>query len=132
LQQVVLRLLQEQKKTLATAECGTSGLVAQWLSGVEGFSDVFRGGLVLPEANESAETMADQCRRQFNADIGLSVGFAANSQTEELSSQPMIALATSAGLQQKPLIPSMHPAFKCIFTAKQALNVLRLSLLQRP
>jgi nicotinamide-nucleotide amidase len=130
LQHVVLRLLQEQKKTLATAECGTSGLVAQWLSGVEGFADVYRGGLVLPKSNESAETMAEKCRQEFNADIGLSVGFlAAESHTDEASPQPMVALATSSGVQQKPLIPSMHPALTYIFTAKQALNHLRLSLL---
>ena len=50
LQHAVVRLLRERGKTLATAECGTTGLVAQWLAGVEGSADVFRGGLVFPQS----------------------------------------------------------------------------------
>ena len=37
--------LREHGKTLATAECGTAGLVAAWLAGVDPMANVFRGGL---------------------------------------------------------------------------------------
>jgi len=49
LQHVVVRLLRDRKKTLATAECGSAGLVAEWLAGVEHSADVYRGGLVVPD-----------------------------------------------------------------------------------
>ena len=130
LQHVVLRQLSERNQTLATAECGTSGLLAQWLASVDGYSGVYRGGLVLPQAVESAEVMAQRCRQQFNADLGLSIGFSANGESDAANqaTQPVIALASSSEVQQKPLIASMHPALVCIFSAKQSLNFLRLAL----
>ena len=56
LQHAVVRLLRDREKTLATAECGTTGLVAQWLASVEGSADVYRGGLVLPQNSCYPET----------------------------------------------------------------------------
>jgi nicotinamide-nucleotide amidase len=96
LQHVVLRLLSERGKTLATAECGTSGLVAEWLSGTEGAGDAYRGGLVLPNASESAEAMAILCRQQFATDLGLAITLSSPSgsvaRTNELPS-PSLSVA---------------------------------------
>jgi nicotinamide-nucleotide amidase len=74
LQDAVVRLLRENKKTLATAEWGPAGLVAEWLAGVDGSADAYRGGLVLTGSTESVEAMAVACREQFGADYGLAIG----------------------------------------------------------
>ena len=74
LQHVVVRLLHEQKKTLATVECGTAGMVAEWLGEVEGAPDVYRGGLVVIGPQEPVETMAVRCREQLGTHFGLAVG----------------------------------------------------------
>ncbi len=132
LQHVVVRLLRERGKTLATAECGTAGLVAAWLSGVEDAADVFRGGLVLAESTESAEAMAARCREQFRADCGLAI-LASRSRRGAggEGGEPAnlaVALATADGVQSKTLPDFVHPALSHVFRAKQALNFLRLSL----
>jgi nicotinamide-nucleotide amidase len=48
LQDAVVRLLRENHKTLATAEWGTAGLVADWLGSAAEGCGHFCGGLVLP------------------------------------------------------------------------------------
>ena len=47
LQHVVVRLLRERKKTLATVEWGTAGLIADWLGEVAESNKGFLGGLVV-------------------------------------------------------------------------------------
>ena len=73
LQHAVVRLLRRAGKTLATAECGAAGLVAEWLGGVEGSADVFRGGLIFTNHEPVDRTMAARCREQFGTDYGLAV-----------------------------------------------------------
>jgi nicotinamide-nucleotide amidase len=48
LQDAVVRLLRQHKKTLATVEWGTAGLVADWLGAVAEGQGHYLGGLVLP------------------------------------------------------------------------------------
>ena len=71
LQDAVVRLLDERGKTLATAEVGTAGLLAEWLAGAEGSADVFRGGLVLPSVvrtgRGAGRAMPAAVRRRFRA-----------------------------------------------------------------
>jgi nicotinamide-nucleotide amidase len=120
LQDVVVRLLKERGKTLATAECGTAGLMAAWLSEADD-AGVFRGGFVLAEAIESAEAMATRCREQFHADYGLAI--------RNESAIISVALAGAEGIESKTLPDFVHPALSHLFRAKQALNFLRLRLL---
>ena len=47
LQHAVVRLLRERKKTLATVEWGTAGLIAYWLGEVAESNKGFLGGLVV-------------------------------------------------------------------------------------
>jgi nicotinamide-nucleotide amidase len=154
LQDVVVRLLRERGKTLATTEYATAGLLAEWLSGVEGSADMYRGGLVLPErcrhmensphfngeelgfGNKcSVEEMAIGCREQFGADYGLAIGTilpspAGREAGVEGESPPsvVLALASSAGVRQKAIPCGIHPAILRIYVAKHALNFVRLSL----
>lgn len=154
LQHVVIRLLRQCGKTLATAECATGGLVAEWLSGVERRADVYRGGLVLAEFPESVDVMAARCREQFGADFGLAVGPFAEESPENLSSpvgrgatenlpSPIgrgaggegsevqaveFALAFADGVQHKTIPFGWHPALSRMHCAKHALNFIRLAM----
>jgi nicotinamide-nucleotide amidase len=133
LQNVVIRLLRERGKTLATAECGTAGLVAAWLSAADDAGDTFRGGSVLAKSSESADTMATRCREQFRADYGLAIlpspacGRGAGGEGDE-SAKVFVALAGADGVTSKSLPDFVHPALSHVFRAKQALNFVRLSL----
>jgi nicotinamide-nucleotide amidase len=144
LQDAVVRLLHQRGKTLATTECATAGLVAEWLASVESSPDVYRGGIVLPRpANGSVGAMASRCREQFNADFGLAIGrFPAGLSEPSASSggggsadanaRPetvVLALATADTVQGKNIPLGIHPALRRLYLAKQALNFVRLILL---
>lgn len=92
LQHVVIRQLAAAGLTLATAECGTGGLLAERLTDVAGYEAAYRGGLVLTRdgagwellgipseqreaaGNEvAAGAMARGCREKFGTDFALAV-----------------------------------------------------------
>jgi nicotinamide-nucleotide amidase len=93
LQHAVFRLLGETRRTLATAESLTAGLVARRLAEVPGVSAYLRGGIIaydtgikasllgVPQnlldtygavSSEVAEAMAVGCRERFQADVAVS------------------------------------------------------------
>jgi nicotinamide-nucleotide amidase len=144
LQDAVVRLFRQQGKTLATTECGTAGLVAEWLSNVELSADVNRGGVVLTRpGEESIGDMAIRCREQFVADFGLAIGplppglcerpvAPAGGGGAEAIVPPetvALALASADGVRAKRLPLGIHPALRRLYLAKQALNFVRLTLL---
>jgi nicotinamide-nucleotide amidase len=152
LQHAVVRLLRRHNKTLATAEWGTAGLVAGWLGDVPEATGCYLGGLVV--ANEatlerlldvpadllarhsatSAEVvraMAASCRRRFGADYGLAVGRFPEFDPRRAEPKPMfVGLADGDGVQATCFPYAGHPATLKVFSAKRALNVARLALLQ--
>ena len=115
LQHAVGRLLPRRGQTLATAECATAGLLAEWLAGLEGSADVYRGGLVLPASADSAETLATRCRQQFGADYGLAVGPLPSPIGTEAAGegrQPptvQLALSSAGGIARSPSPSSSTP-----------------------
>jgi nicotinamide-nucleotide amidase len=135
LQHAVARLLRRRGQTLATAECATAGLLAEWLAGLEGSADVYRGGLVLAATSESPETLAARCRKQFGADYGLAVGpLPSPIETEAAGEgrQPptvQLALSSAADIRAQPIPFLIHSELLRIHVAKQSLNLVRLTLL---
>ncbi|MCC7419785.1 MAG: CinA family nicotinamide mononucleotide deamidase-related protein [Planctomycetaceae bacterium] len=154
LEHVLVRMLLQRGKTLATVESGTGGLLAQRLTSVAGFAPAYFGGLVLPtdQAKQrildlSAETLSESpvvsaevaremavaCRGRFGTDYALAV----------TAAPPYDPAATSGG------VPSLYVALSGegllehleqvllgdvsltrSRAAKSAMNLLRLRLMR--
>jgi nicotinamide-nucleotide amidase len=153
IEQVIIRRLTEQKKTLALAESCTGGAIAHRLTNVPGASVVFRGGIVSYSndakqiflgvrtesltthgavSEEVAAEMAVGVREALGADYSLAVtGIAGPGGGTE--SKPVgtayIALAFSGGVKiTKQLNAWDRETFKLV-TTQQALELLRVTLL---
>jgi len=149
IEQVVVRLLIQQKKTLALAESCTGGLIANRITDVPGASAVFLGGVV-SYANSSKEKflgvrtaslatqgavsemvareMAVGARKKFGSDFALAVTGIAGP-TGGTPDKPVgtvfIALASPAGVAVKEFLNVWdRTTFKQV-TATQALDWLR-------
>ena len=137
LQHVVLRMLQQKGRTLATAECGTSGRLAHWFSELPDAVGIYRGGLVSAADSSSellaggrmiAENGALTCREQFGADYALAIGpiAAANDQNPQ---DYYYALATPDETILRTGSNTGHPDILRDRAAKHALNLLRKHLI---
>jgi nicotinamide-nucleotide amidase len=158
LEHAVVRLLNERKRTVAIAEWATDGLVSQWLAEAAAGSDCFRGGVVVRDvmmlnsllgieinsqaaANEAtASAMARAIREKCNAAYGLAIAAfpnsgpteptaAASPQGAEMTGTLHVALATKNNVRIKGFPLASHPAITKTRSAKQALNMLRLAML---
>jgi nicotinamide-nucleotide amidase len=131
LEHAVLRLLASRGQTLATAECGSGGQVAHWLSEASSGSPVYQGGEVVRQTFEnSAEAvaqLANACRERFRADLALAIGpYPTNSSDD--AQHVYFAVATEAGVLSRTAVFAGHPDVVRPLTAKRALNHLRLHL----
>jgi len=131
LQHAVAKLLLNRNETVAVCEMATGGLVAQWLSQLEG--NFFAGGTVAGaiDPNEGAPARASrlalQAKEKTNATFGLSIGeFPSTTGVDE---KVFIGLATNAGTTVTSRRFAGHPDILRERAAKQVLDVLRLHLL---
>jgi nicotinamide-nucleotide amidase len=155
LQDSVLRLLAERRKTLTVAEGVTAGQVAERLGRVPGASAWFRGGVVaydndpkmdllavpprLIEENgvvssSVAQAMAAGCRTRFRSDLAVStVGIAgpAGAMPDKPVGLVYVGLAWQGGVQSQSFSWSGTRAEVQSRTAKLALNLVRLHLLKQ-
>ncbi len=148
----VSRMLVERDKTLATAEWGTGGLIAHWLNEVAGSKACFLGGLVphtveaaqrmldispsilednQPVSSPVVEAMAIGCKKITGADFALAVSEMPEFDfSKKKSARFIFALATADTVivRSAPMLGdrSIHK----IRAAKQALNLLRLTLIR--
>lgn len=161
LEHAVVRLLNERRQSLAVAEWATDGLVSQWMAEAAAGSDCFRGGVIVRDAitleslagvtvtadseaeAATATAMAHVVRERCNADWGLAVAaFPANgpavptaaggsAEAQEMTGTLHVALATADNTRAKGFPLASHPSITKTRAAKQALNMLRLALLNR-
>jgi len=157
LEHAVVRLLTERGKSLAVAEWATDGLVSCWLAEAAGASSALRGGLVIHNletlsalvgtsvsatsaaAGETAEGMASSIRRAMGADFGLGIAAfpsggspvptAASLAGVDMGGSLHVALASADNIRVKGFPVASHPAITKTRSAKQALNMIRLALL---
>jgi nicotinamide-nucleotide amidase len=154
LENAVARLLTAQRKTVATAEGVTGGLVAQRLARVPGASDWFRGGVIAYDnavktdllavprrlieehgavSGPVAEAMAVGCRTRLGVDLAVStVGIAGPGGASETKPVGLVyvGLADAAGSESHAFSWVGTRTEVQSRTAKMALNRLRLRLLQ--
>jgi nicotinamide-nucleotide amidase len=150
LEHAVVRLLAAQHKTLATAEWGSGGMIAHWLSEVPESTGQFLGGIVVrthsaltpllgiaPDPNFSPKNqeqivaaMAEACRERLGADYGLAVG-ELPAIDQQAAEPPLLhfAVAGLKGTKVKSSPYAGHPDILKTRGGKQALNLLRLTLL---
>jgi nicotinamide-nucleotide amidase len=157
LQDAVVRLLRARNKNLATAEWGSGGMIAHWLSEVPESRVCYLGGMVLPnikavhnlvqpagraavsesQPDESGfmkllvEQMAGECRELFGADYGLAVGELPEVDVNVAEFGKLwFAVASDAGTTAVSAPYIGHPDILKVRGGKQALNLLRLTLLR--
>ena len=148
LQHAVAQLLRAQGKHVAVAECGTRGMVSQWLGSVPQHEDFFQGAVVCTPASREArlfsehgisefssessvQEMASAVRAHFGTDWGLAVGEFPSGEAEvQGSGEFCLALASDGQVESKMRRFAGHPDILLERSAKQALDLLRLRLLR--
>lgn len=154
LEHAVVRLLNQRRASVATAESGTGGLLAHRLTGAPGYDACYLGGVVVPSNSakrelvyvdpqllatagpisaEVAGAMAEGCRKRFATDYALAVTeWSQFGPDDPLAPVPAsyVALATPAGTYCEQVQHVGDPEIAKSRTAKTALNLLRLHLIE--
>jgi nicotinamide-nucleotide amidase len=158
LEHAVVRLLQARRESVAVVEWATDGLVSNWLAEAAGNGDCFFGGFTVRDMNmlkkmldvlvssdavagaDTARAMAKAVREKSGATYGLAVAafprFGPITPTAAIGPNEIdmkgnlhVALATPEQTRAKDLSLASHPAITKTRSAKQALNLLRLAML---
>ncbi len=149
---VVARLLAQSRRTLATIEWGTGGLVAHQLSELPDVAPFFLGCIVVPgvaslerllgisaslvakhggASAEVVEAMAAAGRERFASDYVLAVGDQPIlDRANPTPPRAWYALATSGEVIVRSAPAIGDPSIQRVRAAKQALNMLRLAMLR--
>lgn len=136
LQDVVVRTLAEQGRTLASAEWDTAGLLCQWLRDADRCGKVYAGGIVFrdrdaftpggPAPQDAVVAAAHAAREQFGTTLGLAVGpFPEIDETTSAVPCIHVAAVTSETTSTREYPFSTHPSLRRIYAAKSALDFLR-------
>jgi nicotinamide-nucleotide amidase len=155
LEDVVVRALNAQGRTLAVIEAGTGGLIAHRLTDIPDHESCFSGALVLPDISRlslqfglpctdfgstgpvsvaGAAMLARRARELFGSDFALAVTHATHSDFRETTTTPpavYVALADDATADSRELNVAGDPAILKSRLAKSALNLVRLKLLRQ-
>lgn len=130
LQDVVVRQLLAQGKTLATIESSTSGLLAFWLGSVDQKREAFLTGGILPleqlKTKDQVEQEATAAREASGTDFALALGTLTEA---ESSDEYCISLAGADGVRTVSSGLAGHPEIWSPRMAKQGLDLLRKKLL---
>lgn len=149
---VLIRMLRERGETLATVECDSGRLMAQWLSEADPDRTIYLGGSVVRDSAAMAQAagversqlldgtidakvvvreMAIHCRDRFEADYALALGPFPGAVEDETARRSIhFALAGPKGAVAKTGRFAGHPDIRKPRAVKQALNLLRLTLLE--
>ena len=157
LEHAVARLLNDRGRSVAVVEWATDGLVSQWLADAAGSSKCLRSGIIVRDSttlkdlldieipstaaatSETAGEMARAVQRITGAEYGLGVAAFPAGGTEvptaavgpsiDMSGTLHVALAAGDNIRVKSFPIATHPSITKTRSAKQALNMLRLALL---
>ena len=145
---VVCEKLQKERKTLATLEWGTGGLLARTLTSSKSAAGCFLGGVTIqsgemlsrltgvsPDLNgeELVAVLAFQWRERLSTDQVLVIGpYPGNDSDQNDSDQNdsgvvWVGTATKDNVRVTSFPYASHPALIDILTVKRAINFLRLS-----
>jgi nicotinamide-nucleotide amidase len=158
LEHAVVRLLNERGRSMAVAEWATDGLVSEWLAEAAASSECFRMGIVMhgpaalrsvlqiepspdPAAPEIASAMARAVQQKTGAEYGLGIAAFPKRGTEtpaptaashiDMNGTLQVALASGDNIRVKGFPIATHPSITKARSAKQALNMLRLALINK-
>lgn len=153
LEHAVVRLLNQRRGSLSTAESGTGGLLAHRLTGVTGFETCYKGGVVVPTtaakrdmlgvdpmllrqygeiSEQVAGVMAKGCRQKFGTNFALAITeWGLFKPDDPFAPVPasFVALASPSGLLVEKVQHFGDPEIAKSRTAKAAVNLLRLHLI---
>jgi len=147
-EKAIVHLLTKRKRTLATAESCTGGLIANRITNVSGASKIFHGGIVAYDnsvkekflgvrsstlkkfgavSKETACEMANGARKKFNADFAIATTGIAGP-TGGTKSKPVGTVFIAIASRRKTIVvrqfnPFRRERFKAS-TARQALQLL--------
>lgn len=154
LEHAVVRMLHQRRASLSTAESGTGGLLAHRLTGVKGFESCYMGGVVVPTniakrelvsvpaellsekgpiSAEVAQAMAEGCRVRFGTDFAIAVTEVPEFDPNDPLAPAPASYVAVAGPHWQRTEQIQHfgdPAIAKSRTAKSAMNLLRLSLIE--
>jgi nicotinamide-nucleotide amidase len=152
LHDVVVRMLRERRKTLATVECGSGGILAEYLSEADPEMQTYLGGTIARHPNVRAQVagieqsrtaaenlegeaivqaMALGCREEYDSDYALALGpFPQGDDDASPPGKVHFALAGPEGVATKSSLFAAHPDIRTPLAVKQALNLLRLTLMK--
>lgn len=149
LEDAVVRLLVERGQSLASVEWATTGLVASWLSGAARGRENYAGGLVVltadalaqvlgchmhsqqPDSKRVVEEMAIATRNRFDTDYALAIGAFPDIPVAAETPEPFhYALAAPDRTLVRSSTLAGHPSIWKPRAAKQALNLLRLMMME--